>query len=396
MEIKVIRTKNEYYEALEYVEELLACDPDSESTEGEKIALLTALIEDYEKEYYPTPEIDPIDAILFRMDQQNLKPRDLIPYIGSKSRVSEILARKRPLTLDMIRALQKGLGIPASILVKEQEIVDDFDQELIDGPTLKIMLKRGYLGINKIESNLNALIEEFFKVIGNHREISLLLKKTYSIRSSRKMNKKALLAWCARVMNKARINELPKFNPSSLNSETLISIIKLSKEPNGPILAVNKLRELGIAVVIEQHLPQTYLDGASILINIDNPVIGLTNRYDRLDNFWFDLAHELSHIYLHLNQGFNLYFDDLDIKDLSDTREIEADKFAEELLIPSIKWKGSSAQILFTKEAAQDLADELGISVSIVAGRIRYEKKNYKQLSALVGSGEIKQIFNLQ
>ena len=83
------------------------------------IDLLATLVEVYEEKHFPMESPDPVEAILFRMEQQALKQRDLVPYIGSKSKVSEVLSRKRPLSLNMIRALSEGLGIPAEILVRK-------------------------------------------------------------------------------------------------------------------------------------------------------------------------------------------------------------------------------------------------------------------------------------
>ena len=103
--IKVIKTEQDYQEALKLLEELIGRDPDPESAEGEQLSLLSTLIQDYESKAFPATLPNPIEAIKFRMDQADLKPADLIPYLGSRSRVSEILSGKRQLTIDMVRAL---------------------------------------------------------------------------------------------------------------------------------------------------------------------------------------------------------------------------------------------------------------------------------------------------
>lgn len=117
--IKVIKTKKDYKKALQLVEELIKKSLDPNSEKGENLSLLAPLLQDYESKTFPESLPDPIDEILFRMEQQNLKPSDLVPYIGSRRRVSEVLSRKRSLTLPMIQALEAGLGIPAKVLVKE-------------------------------------------------------------------------------------------------------------------------------------------------------------------------------------------------------------------------------------------------------------------------------------
>ena len=121
MKPKIIKTEAEYEEALAEVERLIALDPEPGTPEGDSLELLSTLVETYEIERFPFDKPDPIDAILFRMEQQGLIQRDLVPYMGSKSKVSEVLARKRTLTLRMVRALSEGLGIPAEILIHETQ-----------------------------------------------------------------------------------------------------------------------------------------------------------------------------------------------------------------------------------------------------------------------------------
>lgn len=116
---RILHTEAEYDEALAYVETLMDAEP---GTPAEReLELWTLLIENYEEAHHPVPPPDPVEAICFRMDQMGLKPADLTPYIKSKSKISEVLNRKRPLSLPMIRALHQGLGIPAEILVREPE-----------------------------------------------------------------------------------------------------------------------------------------------------------------------------------------------------------------------------------------------------------------------------------
>ena len=115
MEPKILQNQNEYRTALEQVEALMDAAPGS--PEEQALELWTLLIEDYESKHHPVPPPDPIEAIRFRMDQLGLKPGDLTAYIPSKSKVSEVLNRKRPLTLAMIRRLRARLGSPADVLI---------------------------------------------------------------------------------------------------------------------------------------------------------------------------------------------------------------------------------------------------------------------------------------
>jgi HTH-type transcriptional regulator/antitoxin HigA len=113
----ILKSDSDCDQALAYVETLMEAAP--ESPEEEELELWTLLIEEYERKRYPIDPPDPIEAIKFRMDQLGLKQKDLISMIQPKSKVSEVLNRKRPLSLSMIRALNRELGISASVLIQE-------------------------------------------------------------------------------------------------------------------------------------------------------------------------------------------------------------------------------------------------------------------------------------
>lgn len=123
MEIKAIRTKEDYCAALAQVSVLIDLDPALDTPEGERLDVLGTLVQAYEAKHYPIDPPDPIDAIKFRMDQAGMAVIDLVPYIGPLNRVYEILAHKRPLSLNMIRRLSDGLHIPAEVLIRESELI---------------------------------------------------------------------------------------------------------------------------------------------------------------------------------------------------------------------------------------------------------------------------------
>jgi HTH-type transcriptional regulator/antitoxin HigA len=115
MEIRPIKTEQDYNAAISRIEVLWGAKKDT--LQGDELDLLVTLVESYEMKHYPIAPPDPIDAIKFRMEQMDMTKADLIQYIGSQSRVSEVLNRKRKLTLGMIKSLYKGLKIPAEILL---------------------------------------------------------------------------------------------------------------------------------------------------------------------------------------------------------------------------------------------------------------------------------------
>ena len=116
---KIIKTDKQYRSYRTEVERLVATDPAPGTRDGDALELLAKLVEDYEKQRFVFERPDPVDAILFRMEEQGLQQKDLAPVLGGKNRVSEILSRKRPLTLAMVRALTEALSIPAELLIQE-------------------------------------------------------------------------------------------------------------------------------------------------------------------------------------------------------------------------------------------------------------------------------------
>jgi HTH-type transcriptional regulator / antitoxin HigA len=121
MELYPIRTEADYQAALKEIESLFDALPDT--PEYDRLDLLSTLVESYEKVHHPIEAPDPIEAILYYMDTRGLTRRDLEPCLGSRARVSEILSRKRSLTLEMIRKLNKELGIPAEILIQSYDAI---------------------------------------------------------------------------------------------------------------------------------------------------------------------------------------------------------------------------------------------------------------------------------
>lgn len=120
MEISLVRTRTEYDAAMRRLHQLLDLDPAEGSPESDEIELLSLVIGQYEDERYPKREdtFDAVEFILYVMEERGLSRKDMEAYIGASGRVSEVLSRRRPLTLAMIRRLHEGLGIPADILIR--------------------------------------------------------------------------------------------------------------------------------------------------------------------------------------------------------------------------------------------------------------------------------------
>ncbi|QRF62138.1 HTH-type transcriptional regulator / antitoxin HigA [Variovorax sp. PDC80] len=125
MEIQPVKNESSYRAALAAIEGLMMAKRDT--PEGDRLDVLVTLVQAYEAKHHPIDPPDPIEAIKFRMDQSGMGVKDLVPFIGPLNRVYEVLARKRPLTLHMIRRLNKGMGIPADVLIglAEEEALAD-------------------------------------------------------------------------------------------------------------------------------------------------------------------------------------------------------------------------------------------------------------------------------
>lgn len=395
MKPKVIKNEAEYKMALAHLESLMEAEPNSSLEE--EMELFAVLIENYEHEHFPIDLPDPIEAVKFRMEQQGLTRKDLEKYIGSQSKVSEVLNRKRPLSIAMIRALHQGLGIPAEVLLKEEGAEISAPKYDLKKYPFNEMFKEGYFSyfngtLQEAKEVSEELLNRFFSVFRG-----LIFEKALPRSSAAdKMDEFALEAWQARALSLAEEQELPPYAPNSLNEEDLKHLVKLSAFEKGPDLAREFLQKHGIAFVILKNLPHTYLDGACFKSPSERPVIGLTLRHDRLDNFWFTLFHELGHLNLHLNQNNFVFFDDTESEHshAHDSHEREANDFAARHLIPNDTWKQwrRTNSGIVSKDEIRLFANRLSISPAIVAGRLRWETGDYLKYSTMLGNKTVKSV----
>ncbi len=400
---KIIKTEEDYTLALNRIENLMDARPGT--SEFDELELLSTLVEIYEDKRYPISMPDPVSAIKFRMEQLGLSQQDLVAFIGSRSKVSEILNKKRNLTLSMMRSLNKGLGISPDILLQEPDAFfpEDGTQIEYEKFPVKEMAKRGWIpGIPDVVNHSEEIIKELIKNAGGRKSVECcLFRQSKSARENAKNDSHALIAWCLKVLEIANSKALSsQYVEGSVSDGFLRDIAKLSYFDNGPALAKEYLEKHGIHLVTIAHLSKTYLDGAVIFPSNKNPVIGLTLRYDRIDNFWFCLLHELAHLSKHLGiNGNGLIIDDLDLRKYGDTKEDsverQADYLAQEALIPVESWAtiDLSQDNIPGQLQILELANKLKIHPAIIAGRIRYEKNNYRKFSNLLGHGGVRKHF---
>ena len=259
------------------------------------------------------------------------------------------------------------------------------DAELRRFP-IREMRKRGWFQSVQGMDDLTSLRAYFEQASGALFEWAFHRRQ---VRGSRSSDEHALLAWQFRILEQAQKRmgrgHIPEFEP---NEGWLPELVALTRRNDGVKEVRRFLEGKGVLLVIERHLPGTYLDGAAMLGKAGRPVIGMTLRYDRLDNFWFVLFHELGHVFLHLNRGMD-FFDDGEASS-RDSIEREADRFALTNLISDQEWGRCLSRFSATEQAVRMDAERVGVHASIIAGRIRRELGDYKILGRLLGQDMVR------
>jgi HTH-type transcriptional regulator/antitoxin HigA len=278
----------------------------------------------------------------------------------------------------MIRALHRHLGIPLASLVGADD--DDRTEPKL---TKSAMNKLASFGVLKQREDYSAFLSRAFA--GNPSVA--MLRKTRTERTNAKTDLNALEAWCAAVLVKASSFKPPK-KRHAVTPEFGRELARLSAKPDGPTLVKGSLAHAGVAFVVLEHLPGTFLDGAAVCRADGTPVIAMTVRHDRLDNFWFTLLHECAHVCCHLVGETKIIIDDLEVKS-SDTIEKEADEFAQSSLIPpKIAQRLASSEL--TPEDVVRIAVEAEVHPAIVAGRWQRDHNDYRRFAKMLGRGEVR------
>lgn len=373
MRIKPIRTSADLHDAKAALRRLIVQNSNGEFDDD--IEVLSTLIEKYEETEIRLTAPTAIEAIKFRMQELGLSPRQLEPYIGSRARVSEVLSGKRSLSIDMIRALHDGLGIPFDSLISGRTRSQSAELSVTSFAVKKLNSYGIMLKPNEIESLIGTALAP------------ALLRKTRSHRATLKTDQSALTLWQAAVLKKAEASSANvPFRLADLSLEAIRQIAILSSKPNGPSRAICSLREKGITTIILPPLPGTFLDGAVMLDRKERPVIGLTLRHDRVDNFWFTLLHEVAHVCLHygaLLKDRSAFIDDIEINS-EDLCEKQADDLARRSLIPD----SVLTQVVWSEFSTLDditaVASRARVHIAVVAGRWQREHGNYRKFARII------------
>jgi HTH-type transcriptional regulator/antitoxin HigA len=289
-------------------------------------------------------------------------------------------------------ARELGLKFNADVQLKAVEAPEKLD---IKNYPFKQMFQRNWFGtflgsINDAAKQSPVLLQHLFQNAGMNNFKYAFNRQ--SIRSGSVFNEYALNAWYARVLIKAQEQSLENvFHKDLIDQQWLRTLAELSRETDAPVRAAEYLMSSGIHFIIEPVLEGTFLDGAALLARDLSPVVAMTLRHDRLDNFWFVLFHELAHIILHLNDDLNVIFDDLDVK--IGGIEQEADAYALNALIPDEVWRKSLVRFSPSNETIINQSETLAIHPALLAGRVRMETGKYFLFTDLIGQGEVRKCF---
>ena len=372
--------------------------------------ILTMQLHEYEALKSGTVEVlkastlEDLPSILIRARiAKRLSQRQLAEALGLKEQqiqryeAEEYASANLQRLTEVANALSLNISEVAEFRVESKRLLDADEKDLAwDQFPIKDMYRRNWFeGFSGSLSNAMDNAEELVKkYVTSSIDAPIQAMARQRVRLGGAVNRYALLAWQCRIINLAKKEGKKvgtKYKQKAITNEWLNGLAHISIEKDGPQKAVNYLQNSGIRLVVEPHLPQTHLDGAAFLL-ADGPVIGLTIRYDRIDNFWFVLFHELIHIKKHLHRGnIESIFDNLDTA--ANDIEKEADECAGEALIPENKWETALARYVRSKESIEDFANELGIHPAIVAGKIRRESDNYMILTDMIGQGGIRNLF---
>jgi HTH-type transcriptional regulator / antitoxin HigA len=355
------------------------------------------------KRLYPTSITDIGHTLIEARIAQNLSQRALAERLGMKEQQIQRYEQDRYLTANLNRVAEVAdalhLDLVAFFDSRADTVLDKIAPNLRAGfdvsrLPIKEMRKRGWLDRIQLPENLTGPLSDvdLAAAFVSQAVDSHALHRQH-VRTGSKQDEYALLAWKAQLLSKAArvAGTLDQVQP--FDSQAIVGrLIGLSTRAEGPLEAIKLLQDHGVILIIERHLHATHLDGAAMLLNGNIPVIGLTLRHDRLDNFWFTLLHELGHIFLHRDRGLKDGFFDEEGAPALDEFEKEADQFAESAFMPNEVWKKSFVRFTRDRNQVVQFAEGHGVSSAIVAGRIRRERNDYTLFNDLMGSGTLRKL----
>ncbi|HEM8820268.1 TPA: ImmA/IrrE family metallo-endopeptidase [Raoultella planticola] len=262
--------------------------------------------------------------------------------------------------------------------------------EYIDSLPADLKRNKGITGRNRNYENISELFTSFCSNRGD--------KGGALFRKGTSADDLLISTWLSFVYEKERIissvSEIPAYN--KLEKESLSKLSKYSVDENFPLAAPKLLLSLGIILIYQEAIPSAKVDGVVYVNEYGNPVIAMSLRYSRLDNYWFTLLHELSHVVLHYERLEAPIIEDLDVNDPDNLVESQADRLALDSFIPRNLWRGCAVKESLKEDDLFAFAKEIGIHPAIIAGRVRNERKSYKYFSKIINAVNFRElVFNV-
>lgn len=265
---------------------------------------------------------------------------------------------------------------------------DDFLRfsDYVESLPSEVKRSKNITGKRKNYKNISTLFSSFCNADGKNAAL---------FRRGASSDDSLINSWLSFVYEKEKficsMLNVPQYSP--LTNDALSGFTKNSANEKFPLLAPKALLELGIILIYEESIPSAKVDGVVYVNDHGNPVIGMSLRFSRIDNYWFTLMHELSHVLLHYNQLSSPIIDDTEREiDPEDLIEAQADRMALDLLIPRSMWRGCAAKRSLREDDLFSFSEEIGVHPAIVAGRIRKETGSYKVFSKIVNHINVREM----
>jgi len=333
----------------------------------------------------PYMNIGPGEFIREELESHNWSQEDFARILGmSLKSVNKIIMNKQTITVETARLLSKAFGQSPQYWLaldnnyrlrlqqdntRAEEV--EIKAKIYKYMPIKEMIKKKWLRTYKNSKDLEEQIKQFWGI--KILDLSFLEESYFpSPRKSSAFsdyNKYYALTWFHMAKKCASLYSVAHYDKKQLQS-IAHSISNYTIRDNGVEQFINDLNQAGVKFFILQHLPKTYIDGASFYDN-GNPVIVYTQRYDRIDNFWFTLAHELAHIILHLKNKEDFFLDT--IEDLNECEEQKSDDYAANLIkVDQIREYFEPYGNYISEQRVNYCAQELEESPAIIIGVLRH------------------------
>lgn len=332
--------------------------------------------------------IAPGETIVELLDANCMTQLDLAAKMGiTKKNINEIIKGKAPITNSTALKLEYIFKIPASFWnnlessyrdslerKKDRESIIEDEKYLLNIPYSE-MAKRNWDWIEKTRDSYEKVVNlrKFFSVASLGFDTELKRRLAFRKSDNKNFSYDSLYCWLRYGEIQANKEEYPKFNIDLLKENTY----KIRMLVNKPFLDVldkvkELLKECGVALIYESHLPNTYVNGVTYKITCDKALIMISDRGKRDDSLWFTLFHEIGHLIKHSKKEVFLDLDDTEVTDI----EKEANDFARNVLIPNVYYnKFINSNKFITEQSIIDFSNEIDVSTGIIVGRLQSDNK---------------------